>query len=104
MRPVKRRWALLESNPPRNNRLELIAWVGRGAQKPGLSVRFFESHAKDSLMPWKTHGRCGWCGFEVHRRFLQGLLRPGMQVARPGSEEAWAEGDFFRAALVRGAW
>src|SRR5205807_1904183 len=52
MTPAKRRRALLESNPPRNSRRELIARPD-GSLPSGL----FANHAIDSLMPWKTQGR-----------------------------------------------
>jgi hypothetical protein len=66
MRPAKRRWALLESNPPRNNRLELIAWPDGKFQ--GFSSGTLESHAIDSMMPWKTHGRRGGGRWHQRRR------------------------------------
>ncbi len=49
MRPAKRKRALLESNPLRNNRRELIA--GRTGGSRTFPSGFFQSHAIDSLMP-----------------------------------------------------
>ena len=48
--PAKRRRALLESNPLRNTRRELIAWPDGKFTR--LCVRpFSENHVIDSLMP-----------------------------------------------------
>jgi hypothetical protein len=41
VRPAKRKRALLESNPLRNNRWELIAWPDGKFKNQGLSVRPF---------------------------------------------------------------
>ena len=47
---AKRKRALLESNPLRNNRREVMAWPD--GRLKGFPVRlFFRSHAIDSLMP-----------------------------------------------------
>jgi len=55
---VKRRRALLESNPPRNNRLRLIETV-RGRERSNNLIRSlsgFTTPPDDrSLMPQKTH-------------------------------------------------
>jgi hypothetical protein len=51
MTPAKRRRALLERNPLRNNRRELIAWPGREFNHKDFRPADSASHAIDSLIP-----------------------------------------------------
>ena len=53
LRPAKRTWALLESNPGRNNRLKTHRNDGRGAGGPEFSFRLYIGLI-DLLMPRKT--------------------------------------------------
>jgi hypothetical protein len=51
VRSAKRRRALLESNPLRNTRQELIAWPDGKFTRDFASGHFSENHVIDSLMP-----------------------------------------------------
>src|SRR5277367_6783936 len=63
MRSAKRRRALLESNPLRNNRRELIAWPGREVREQGLFRPAFLSEPRNRFPDaLKTQGLRGVVG------------------------------------------
>jgi hypothetical protein len=77
--PAKRRRALLESNPRRNNWLELIAWPDGELTIKSFPSGCFESHAIVSLCLRKLMGGVGSpCGGLVQTPvFYQVRYMPG---------------------------
>ena len=61
-RPAKQRRALLESNPLRNNRLELIAWLDGKLSMKDFPSGCSQSHAIDFLCLRKLMGGVGSVG------------------------------------------
>src|SRR3954452_25618415 len=92
-RPVKRRWALLASNPSRNSRTKLIADDGQGMFFPACPI------------PRHRPGRKAGTGssallVERFKRRLMGSFVPDSVLLRLGfeAEEGWHDHTFAASA------